>query len=329
MKSKRVINVIALVVGIGALAFLIYKVGWRELVDNLLAVGPAFPLFLAIEAFSNVFSCFGWYYAFDPSDRPRYFKLLSISFASLSLAGALPTGQAGEVAKANLVRGHAGATEILSSLLIYNYFHILTTVLVVLTGPIVVYVTGGFSELVILVTMAICVAVFAVTALLGVLLYWGILHKLLEWVGGLHWSPWKPSDKLMAGVREVDVKLRQIISTRPGDLLKGVLGLLVGRLFQVAEIYAILAYMGVSDSVGVSLMIFSTTAMVNYLLMVLPAREGFLEGSTWVVFKLLGMSGADGLSLEITRRLRKVFYQLIGIVLMAVFVGRKDRRSKP
>lgn len=328
MKSKRVINLVALVIGIGALAFLIYEVGWRELLDNLLAVGPAFPLFLAIEAASNATSCFGWYYAFDPGDRPRYGRLLAVSFASLSVAGALPTGQAGEVAKANLLRGHSNTAEILSSLLVYNYLHVLVTLVMVLAGPIVAHFTGGFSELVIAVTLAICAAVFALTALLGVLLYWGVLHRLLTRIATARLIPWKPSERLEEGLREVDSKLRDIINHRPADILRGSLGLLAGRVLQVAEVYAILAYMGVSDSVGVAMMVFSTTAMANYLLMVLPAREGFLEGSTWVVFKMLGMNGADGLSLEITRRLRKIVYQLFGIILMVFFVGKKDRSEK-
>ena len=328
MKSKRVVNLIALVIGIGALAYLIYEVGWRELLDNLIAVGPAFPLFLGIEAASNVSSCFGWYFAFDRGERPGYGRLLAVSFASLSVAGALPTGQAGEVAKANMLRGHASNPAILSSLLVYNYLHVATTLIMVLAGPIVALFTGGFTQQVILATLAVCVAVILVTALLGALLYWGALHRLLERIGSWRFVPWTPSDKLKDGLREVDTKLRAIINERPADVLRAALGLLVGRLFQVAEVYAILVYMGVSDSVGVAMMVFSTTAMANYLLMILPAREGFLEGSTFVVFEMLGLKGAHGLSLEITRRLRKIVYQLIGIVLMVVFVGREDERER-
>ncbi|MBW2278467.1 MAG: flippase-like domain-containing protein, partial [Deltaproteobacteria bacterium] len=246
----------------------------------------------------------------------------------LSVAGALPTGQAGEVAKANMLRGHSSSTAILSSLLVYNYLHVATTLVMVLAGPIVALFTGGFEQNVILTTLAVCIAVIVVTALLGALLYWGALHRLLERAAGWRFVPWTPSGKLKDGLREVDTKLRDIINNRPADVARATVGLLVGRLFQVAEVYAILVYMGVSDSVGVAMMVFSTTAMANYLLMVLPAREGFLEGSTFVVFEMLGLSGAEGLSLEITRRLRKIVYQLVGIVLMMVFVGRKDEREK-
>ncbi len=327
MKNKRAINIIAIIIGVGALSYLIYRVGFRELLDNLLTIGPVFPLLLAIEAVSNAFSCTGWYYSFDPGSRPRYRKLLGISYASLSIAGALPTGQAGEVAKGNLLRGVASTTEIVSSLLIYNYLHILTVMLLVFIGPFVALFTGGFDAEVIWVTLGAGVLVLAVVLVLGAMLYSGVLHKFLEWVGRRRLI-WKPSEKLLGGVRDVDARLRLIIRERPGDIIKGSTGLFLGRVMGVIEVYVILSYMGVSDSVTVSLMIFSTTAMVKYLLMVLPAREGFLEGSTYVVFRLIGMNGADGLSLEITRRLRKIVFQVFGVVLMMYFVRKKDDNTE-
>jgi len=316
MKSKRVINIIALVIGISALAFLVYKVGFQELLGNLISFGAAFPLILLIETLSNMFSCIGWHRTFEPDDRPSYGRLLLIGLASLSLSGALPTGQAGEVAKGNMIRGYARPAEILSSLLIYNYLHILTTLFMVIIGPIVALVVHQFETGTVLVTMGVCTASFLFTGVLGLLLYSGILHKFLDRIGGIRFIPWTPSDKMMEGVREVDRRLRGIVSQRPGDLLKGIAGLFIGRVFQVLEIYAILHFMGVSSNVAVSLMVFSVTAVANYVLMILPAREGFLEGSTFVVFEMLGMSGVHGLSLEITRRLRKIVFQVLGIFLM-------------
>ena len=167
MNSKRIINLVALVVGVTALGFLIYKVGLDELLENLMSFGAAFPLILLVEAFSNVFSCFGWYYSFEPAHRPSYGRLLYISFASLSLAGALPTGQAGEVAKGNMLRGHSKPTEILSSLLIYNYFHIFTTLLMVVIGPFVALAVGSFETRIVLITMGVAFASFTITLILG------------------------------------------------------------------------------------------------------------------------------------------------------------------
>ncbi len=307
------------------MAWLVYEVGPGKLWSQLVTVGPYFPIVLLVEAASNAASTVGWLYAFHPDDRPRYRSLLTVTFASFSVAGTLPTGQAGEVAKWNLMRGLASNAEIVSSLLVYNYLHIFTTLLCVLVGPAWALAAGGFPSDVVWITLAVTAVMLVATTAGGALLYMGVLGGIMRRVGDWRWVPWAPSAELVAKVTDIDASLRALVRERPADGLRSTFWLAVGRLFSVVEIYVILYAMGTSEVVLVSVMVFSATAVVNYLLMVLPAREGFLEASTLGVFKLLGMQGADGLSLELTRRLRKIVYQFAGIALMVRLSRRKER----
>jgi hypothetical protein len=169
---------------------------------------------------------------------------------------------------------------------------------------------------VVLLTLAIAGTMALFMVGLGVLMAAGVFHRALRWIGAVGFIPWNPSENLHNSAREVDGRMRRMLKERPGDLAIGSAGLLAGRAFAVAEIHVILTALGVEGGWLTALMVFSTTAVVNYLLMVLPAREGFLEASTLGVFKLLGLAGPDGLSLELTRRLRKMAYQVIGVALM-------------
>jgi hypothetical protein len=278
-------------------------------------------LILAVEGISNFVSCFGWYYSFERKSRPPFLKLLLIIYASLSVSGALPTGQGGEIAKANMIRGHADSKEILSSLLIYNYLHIFTTFILVLAGAAAAFFSPDFTPEVSVIVFAICSVLFLFTFLAGLLLYRKALSRFLEWLKGLRVRFLHPSDKILAYFRDVDAKLHDI---RAAEILRISFWLTAGRLWAVIEIYIILYYLNISKSVFVSLMVYSTTAVANYILMVLPAREGFLEGSTFVIFKFIGMNGADGLALEIVRRLRKIAYQIFGLVIMLFLIRRKE-----
>ncbi len=313
---KRTVNLLVLALGLSALAWLIWDVGPRALVDHLWAVGPWFPLVLLAEGLSNTASTVGWRHSFDPDERPGFRRLLAVSFASLSVAGALPSGQAGEVAKANLLRGITSGPEILSSLMVYNLLHVGTTLVCVLVGPLIALAAGEFPRDVVLLTLAIAGVMALIMVGLGVVMAMGVFDRALSWVGGVRLIPWNPSEALRVGARDVDARMRRMLKERPGDLAIGSLGLLAGRAFAVVEIHVILTALGVGGGWLTALMVFSTTAVVNYLLMVLPAREGFLEASTLGVFKLLGLAGADGLSLELVRRLRKMTYQVIGVGLM-------------
>jgi len=75
-------------------------------------------------------------------------------------------------------------------------------------------------------------------------------------------------------------------------------------------------------------MAFAGTARANDLLMMLPAREGFLEGSAWIVFEALGLAGVNGFTLELIRRIRRVAYQVGGLVRLLV-VARERRPAPP
>ncbi len=323
MTSARTINRVAIGIGVTALGLLIYKVGARTLLDQLLAFGPAFPIILAISALSNTAACAGWYYTFEPGERPTFSTLLLISFASLSLGDTLPTGQGGSLAKGNMMRGLTRGSQIVSSLLLYNYLILVGTLLVVLVGPVWALQAGGFPPGIAALTLGVGVAVAAGASVAGLFLYAGKLHRILEHVRAGRF-PWKPSDRTISRTRSVDEGLRGFLRSRPGDVARSLLGLTASRTLHVLEVHIILSRMDLSESWLVALMVFSTTQMVNYMLKVLPAREGFLEASTLGVFKLLGMRGADGLALEITRRLRKVFFQALGSLLMFV-VSRRER----
>lgn len=135
-RGRRALNAAFLAIGLLTLGLLVRHTGVHQLANQMLRVGNLFWVILLTELLSNAASCRGWYHAFRIDDRPRYARLLVTGLASLTVAGALPSGQAGELAKANLLRGYVKPTSIVSSLLVFNYLHMLTTCCVVVVCAI-------------------------------------------------------------------------------------------------------------------------------------------------------------------------------------------------
>lgn len=90
------------------------------------------------------------------------------------------------------------------------------------------------------------------------------------------------------------------------------------------EVWLVLYALGLDSSLIVVGMVYAITSIANYLLMVLPAREGLLEGSSFLAFGLIGLEQASGFSFELVRRLRKIVYQGIGLLLM-IALSRSQR----
>ncbi len=333
LAARRTLTLVLILLGLIALGVLVWEMGPATMWAQLVAIGPMFPAIVAVEGLSNITSNFGWYYAFPPEKRPHYGRLLSVQMASLGVGSMLPTGQAGEVAKWNLLRADAESTDVVSSLLVYNYLHVVTTFVAVLVGPLLALVFGGgggggggFEDRIVWLTLAIGAAGTVLMGALLTLFSRRLVERTLRGLGRFAWLRLNESAYLKAG--QIDADLHDA-TRRRGDLLRCFAGLFFGRVFSVLEILLILHALGTSDSLVVASMVFSVTAVVNYLLMVLPVREGFLEASTLGVFVMLGMKGADGLSLEIARRLRKVVYQAFGIVWMMRLNRRRPSPGDP
>lgn len=327
--SRSAVSWVFLAVGLLALVLLVREVTLARLLEQLLGFGAAFLVVLLIELASNYFSNYGWYYSFRPERRPPYSRVFLVSMASLSVAGALPTGQAQEFFKGNMLRGTTPSSEIVSSLLVYNYLHILTTSLVVLVAAVWALTAGTFpTGLGVRVTL-VAGLVLAGTGAFWVLLHVGLMERLLRRLRALPWERLRPSESLMDGARQVDARLKTFSSEHPGDLLRATFYLLVGRVFSVVEVYVIMWKLGLDHSLAAVCMVFAMTSLANYLLMILPAREGFLEGSTYLIFGMIGFDPASGLSLELIRRIRKIFYQGLGVLLIPVGMRIVSRAKAP
>ena len=323
--SRTTVNLLFLALGVVALAFLVEQVGLGRLIAQLRQVGWAFAIVLLIELSSNAASCRGWLHTFPRDDRPGYLRLLATGLASLSVAGILPSGQAGELAKGNLLRGHARPATIVSSLLFFNYLHMLTTCVVVLAGAALGLSSGRFTKQAAGWTLGIGLVVMLGTLGFGALLRLEALEHIVGWARKLPFRRLRPSENAWAGARTIDNALRRF---HRADLARSAFWLTIGRLFQVVEVYVVLRALGLPDELPEVGMVYSATSLANYLLMILPAREGFLEGSSYVVFGLLGLSAAGGLSFEVVRRLRKVVYQLLGLLLMTAMTKPADRSPR-
>jgi hypothetical protein len=317
--SRKAVNIAFLAFGVGALLFLVRSVGFAQVWNEVTRVGHGFGWILLIELMSNVCSARGWYFTFTPDGRPGYLRVLLTSLASLSVAGLLPSGQAGEIAKANLLRGHAPASSIVSSLLLFNVLHVLVASAVSLVGIIIPLSIGAFHPAILWPLLAIAALVVAAMIGAGLLLRLNLLERVVEKLQKIPFRFIKPS-RWMNGAAEIDTHLRELSSM---DFLRSVFWLAMGRLWQVLEVWVILLYLRENSSIEVATAVFAATNLAAYLLLILPVREGFTEGRTFVVFQWLGLSGPAGLSLELIRRARKVTFQLLGVGWMLYLTRQK------
>lgn len=316
LPSRFTLNLVFFVLGMTALVFLVRSVTLDKLLDQLCTFGAAFVLTFAVDLCSTISSTRGWYLVFQKKYRIPHQRLIMTSLASNSLGDTFSVGQGSELIKANLMRGLTPASEIASSLLLYNYLHVLVTSAVVFGAALYALFAAPLEFSVRLFVFVAAAVVLLLVFLLSFFLRRGACERVLLWfkqrpLRFLHAGP-----KTFEGARLADERMGRFVQESPSNVLATLFWLFCGRLFNLLEVFIILHVLDGGDSLPIVAAVFASTAMANYLLMFVPAREGFLVSTSYVIFGLLGLSQASGLSFEVIRRIRKMGFQVIGLFAM-------------
>lgn len=316
MKSK-IFNIVVFIFGLAILVWVILDTGPAVLWTKLSSIGWSFVWVVLVYLLETVIEVGAWQLLVPPHRRTGYFRMFAVSQAGAALNGLLP-GQTGEVVKGTLLAGHMKTRWIVSSLLIYNFLFIATTLPVLLICALTVLISGCLP----LNVSLILFAAVGLSAILPTLLFiWirrGMIGDILRAVKRLPLVGRLIKESLVEEGRKIDHETRATWKHRPADFMIAAILLVAARFLGIVEVWLILFLMGSTVSVPMAAGIFAAGQVFAYATMVLPTSFGVLEGGTKGIFQWFGLAGEIGLSLELVRRIRKFFFMFVGIICLGL-----------
>ncbi len=308
-------NTILLIVGIAALAGLVWHVGIDQVVAGVERLGWGFLLSSGAHGMALVIdaviykNCAG-----DEGVGVRYWVFLRAGLAAHAINTATPTGTLGEVSRYTMVRDHLSSTSATSAV-----------VLLFLASSV-----GNFLFLAVaLAGSAIMLDLpsaltYALLGGAGVFLVLTAVVLLLMRRGVGEW-PFRLLRKVRVSDARVDnmrgywhnVERTWKASLSDRRRLVTVLGCaLLSRVATTMESIIILYYLGVSDVVGVALLAAASSVLVMWATGIIPYQAGSAEGSAYLLFQAIGVAPAVGVLMELVRKARRVVFVTIGIAVM-------------
>ena len=103
---------------------------------------------------------------------------------------------------------------------------------------------------------------------------------------------------------------------------------LASHVLAITEVYLILLFLGAHASFVSALILESLTKLINVIGAVNPGNLGTYEGGNMVIGKLVGLNGAQGLTLGLCRRARAIFWAIVGAICLAWY-SRLNGLVKP
>ena len=321
---------VAVLLGVGLLAWLVLRVGNRDLLSNARAIGWGMIAVLALAGGSHLVKTWAWHFTFAGGQcKVSFSRLLGLRLASEAIGQFGILGQVfGDAARVSYLPTEVPTASGISSVVLDRGLFIASGAAVTVFGLLsATFVLALPSKL-------RSIAFVFVAVLVAVLLCGGFMLS----------KGWRPVSATTRALKEFPAlrrwieKKELVINKAENELLRFhhdnarafwvsvILNLIVHAL-AIAEVALILLLMRHRISIAGALILESLTKLINTVGSLNPGNVGTYEGGNMLIAKLLGVSGSTGLALALCRRLRSIFWALIGVICF-VWISRRKKCSK-
>jgi len=311
---------ITFALGLALLAFVIYRIGFKSLLDSISHVGWGFLVILALNIGRHLLRAASMYLAVEPDHRTfKYRSAVAARFGGEAVTFFTFTGPfLGDATKAVLLKKNLPLTYGASAIIIDNILYYVTVILVVLGGVAILIYSYGSSASAIRNVLASIVAVSIVlfAALILAMLY--RVKPVTQFIDFLERRKIGPGFllKRRQDILNVEENVFHFYHDRKPDFFKVFLISLSVHAVSVTEVYYALRFLGENTSVATAFIIESLTKIINAVFGFIPGTIGVYEGGNGLILSTLGYTTAVGVALALVRRGAILFSTLIGMIII-------------
>jgi hypothetical protein len=320
----RLINAILFAAGVVALIWMVARLGPESLAEAALAVGWVFALAVAAHLAGIALGALSLRLCVGAPEPFRFY--FAANLAGHAVNEATPLSKAGEVVKLTMITERAGAEHTAGGLIVWNISLMITGALSIAAGCAVALaafpVASGARAAVI--GLGLGFATLAAVTLLFLYVRVGRWPlALLSRLGG--------AERLARWERswlEIESHWRRV--SRDSRRVAAILALAVAiRGANLLEAVFILGALGIEPLWASALVGLASFQLSYWLTGFVPLQVGTAEGGTWAAFVALGLSGASGVALELVRKLRRLLFIAVGLIVLGVMGLRRPGNDQP
>ena len=330
-KSKSALRVLAVLIGVALLAYLVEKAGLANLLQNAKTIGWGMLAVLALAGVAHMVKTFAWRFVLlDEANKISVWRTLGLRLISEAIAQLGFVGLVfGESTRVALLGSEIPVATAVSSVTLDRGLFIVTGAVVTIIGIVLVIlmaaISGGLRLFAVLSVLALLFLLSL--AVLAVHKGWPLFSGTARALGRIPWfRSW--INKQQAVTESAERQFLQFHRRVPRAFWASLILNFATHLFAVAEVYLILHLLGVHASFVGALIFESLTKLINVIGAVNPGNLGTYEGGNMVIGKLLGLGGAQGLTLGLCRRFRSIFWAAVGAICLAWY-SRSNQPARP
>jgi hypothetical protein len=320
------IELACLALGLGLLGVTLWRIGVGGLLRDLRLIGWGLGVVLLVETLNVLLNTWGWSFAFPAGERTvSGRRLLAARLAGDGVNYLTPSGTVGgELLRIRLLGSAVPIGLRWASVSVAKLGQTVGQAVFVLLGlalvlPHLADVSHGAAWL------AAGGAVMLVSSSLAWLLGRGLWTTVEGLAGRVGLGSRVPAGWAGPG-RDLDAALSRLGHSR---LYASLACFVAAWAVGAGEIYLILALIGAPVPWQTALALEVGSVIIDGVLFFVPAKVGTQEGGKVVLFAVLGLNPARGLTVGVVRRIRELTYAGLGLVALGALTARGGPRIHP
>ena len=328
--NKRIFRLLTVIFGCALLAYLVDKIGFAKLTQDVEKLGWGIALVIALGGVGHVAKAWAWRLALPgEGNKVPLLQFIKLRLASEAVGQLGILGQAfGEGLRVSALDSELPIASRVSSVTMDRGLFVVTGALVALVGIVAAAFSMNLAH-----RWVSYAAIFA-TALMALLLalalavqkQWPILTGPARFAKKLRYCrSWlEKRERLIVAIEDK-------LFSFPRDVPKAFwmsFGLnLVTHIAALSEIYVVLRLMDFNIGVVGALIFEALTKLVNVVGLLNPGNVGTYEGGNVLIARIFGLGAGTGMVVAVARRIRAIFWAGIGAVCLVALTKPKKRRQ--
>jgi len=319
LKRKLPLRILVGLFGIVLFVYQVHRAGPAKLLASMATLGWGFCLVIALGGITHVMKAWAWRLTLlDQKHRVSFARMLGLRLASEAIGQLGGFGQLfGEGVRVSMLGPTMPLANGIASVTIDRAFFILSAAVVSIAGLLAVLMVLPLPH-----ALALYASLF-VGVLLGLIVLmavaiakrWPVLSISARIIGRVpHFNGWIEEKQSL--IRTVENNLLDFYHQTPNAFWASFTLNLGCHVAAVFEVFLILWLMSAKITLFGALAIEALTKLVNIIGTFNPGNVGTYEGGNMLIVKIFGLSGATGLALAFTRRLRALFWSAVGVVCL-------------
>ncbi|MDD8019964.1 MAG: flippase-like domain-containing protein [Acidobacteriota bacterium] len=326
-RKKKLARIILTAFGLMLLAVLIWRAGPKVVWENIVKAGYYLPLVCLIALTWMFLQAIAWSIVQSAFQKVPLMTLFRAKIMADGLGTLVPIAAniGGEAARAVIIKPHSPLNEGIPGIVFDKTIEYFASLAYLAAGLLLSLIYLKIPQK-LEVSSLVALGIITIVLVIMVILQLKGVYPIVERLAGIshHLRRW--FEQKEASLKDFDRNMRLMFSHSKTGLLLVFLLHFTARCLGALEIYVIIRAMGWPASLVKVVFISVFTVIINTAFFVIPGQWGAAEGGSLLAAATVGYPVTIGLSVGLIRRLRKIFFAVLTVILTAA--GKHKQNEK-